>query len=243
MRILYSNEIETESLTAREKLSLYNAFDVLLTREVFDVTHPMLDEITSVTYNFHLALQAPIMEMQLQGYLIDRVERNKKIKECIIKLKKLEEIINEYAQATWEKPLNAKSWQQKGAYLYDFAKCKEITKFDWSKGISRRTTERAAIEKLAEKYPKVQPVCLCILGIMDISKQLGTLKSGIDKDGYMRASFMIAGTVTGRLSSKKNIFGRASNFQNWAEHLRSIFTVREGAIPNREKYYIPKEYR
>ena len=243
MRILYSNEIETESLTAREKLSLYNAFDVLLTREVFDVTHKMLDETTLVTYNFMLALQAPIMEMQIQGYLIDRVERNKKIKECIIKLKKLEEIINEYALATWNKKLNAKSWQQKGSYLYDFAGCREITKFDWAKGVSRRTTDRAAIEKLAEKYPSVRPVCLCILGIMDISKQLGTLKSGIDKDGYMRASFMIAGTVTGRLSSKKNIFSRGSNMQNWAEHLRSVFTVREGGIPDRDKYYIPEKFR
>lgn len=243
MRILYTDELDTSALTQREMLSVYNAFDVLITREVFDVTYPMLDATTLVTYNFMLALQAPIMEMQIQGYLIDRVERNKKIKECKQKLKRLEEILNVYAEATWGKPLNARSWQQKGFYLYDFAKCREITKFDWSKGISKRTTDRAAIEKLAEKYKKVQPVCLCILGIMDLSKQLGTLKSGIDKDGYMRASFMIAGTETGRLSSKKNIFNRGSNFQNWAEQLRSIFTVREGRIPNREKYNIPEEFR
>jgi len=243
MRIIYTDEIEPKKLSRSEKLYFYNGMDVLITREVFDKTYPLLDETTSVTYTFMKALQGPIMEMQLRGYLIDKKEKRKKILMLQDHLTQLEKIINFYAESTWGKPLNARSWQQKGRYLYDFAKCKEITKFDYKKGISKRTTERAAIEKLSEKYLKIRPVCLCILGIMDLSKRLGTLKSGVDSDGYMRASFMIAGTETGRLSSKKNIFNRGSNFQNRGSNLRSIFTVMDGPIPDRDKYNIPEQYR
>lgn len=242
MRIINTDKINYNTLTSFEKLAVYNAFDVLITREVFDKIHPMLDDTTRVTYNFMKALQAPILEMELHGYLIDRGERQRKIAECIKKLERLEEILNTYTQATMHKDLNARSWQQKGYYFYNFAQCKEVRVFNYQLGRSQRTTNRAAMETLAEKYPKIRPAALCVLAIMDISKQLGTLKSRVDKDGYMRASYMIAGTVTGRLSSKKNIFNTGTNLQNIAEHLRTIFTVQEGPIPEREKYNIPKEF-
>ena len=243
MRILYTDELDAAHLPAQDRLYLYNGLDCLICREIFDEIHPMLDETTSVTYDFMRSLQAPIMEMQLRGCLIDKVELRKKIVLLEEQLDKLERILNHYTKATWGKPLNARSWQQKGEYLYDFAQCAPIKKFDYKKGESTRTTDRAAIEKISEKYLKVRPVCLCILAIMDLGNQLGTLRSGLEKDGYFRASFMIAGTETGRLSSKKNVYNRGSNFQNWAEGLRSIFTAPEGPIPNRERYNIPEEYR
>ncbi len=242
MRILYTDELESSSLSQRDKLFLYNGLDALITREVFDQIHPLLDSTTSITYRFMLALQAPILEMQIRGCLVDHHARNDMILLLNSQISRIENILNHYAKATWGEPLNARSWQQKGMYLYDFAKCREITKFDHKKHVSKRTTERAAIEKLGKKYPKVLPITNCILAIMDLSKQRGTLKAGIDPDGYFRASFGIAGTETGRLNSKKNIFGRGSNFQNIAAYLRVIFVASEGPIPNRNSYNIPKEY-
>lgn len=243
MRLLYTDEMDVKTLSAQDKLFLYNGLDCLICREVYDQLVLQLDETTLATYNFMLALRGPIMEMQLRGCLVDKEERNKKITELESKLTKLEYILNEFALVTWGRRLNARSWQQKGEYLYDFAKCQEIRKYDHKKQESKRTTERAAIEKLVEKYQVLRPITNCILQIMDVSKQLGTLRSDIDPDGYFRASFFIAGTETGRLSSKKNVFGRGSNAQNWAEALRSIFTAPEGPIPNRESYNIPEEFR
>jgi len=243
MRVLYTDKIDTKKLSSQDKLYFYNGMDCLICREIFDVIHPMLDETTTLTYEFMLGLQAPILEMELRGCLVDQVERHQKIRDLVFQIEKLEALLNHYAQAMWGEPLNARSWQQKGIFLYDFAQCNEITKYDYKKGVSRRTTERVAIEKLIEKYPNLRPVTKLILKIMDVSKQLGTLRSGIDPDGYFRASYMIGGTETGRLSSKKNVFNRGSNFQNWAEYLRSIFTAPEGPIPHREKYNIPEEYR
>lgn len=243
MRILYTDSINASTLSNRDKLYLYNGLDCLLCREIFDNISPMLDPTTQLTYNFMRALQAPVLEMQLRGVLIDKQERCKKIKLVETQLSKIEQILNTYAEATWGKPLNARSWQQKATYLYDFARCTEIRKFDYKKGVSKRTTEREAIEKLHAKYLNIRPVASCILAIMDLSKQLGTLKGKVDADGYFRSSFNIAGTETGRFSSKKNCFSTGSNFQNWAEQLRSIFTAILGRIPNRKSYNIPEEFR
>lgn len=239
MRILHTDEVDTKTLSSQDKLYLYNGMDCLITREVFDQIYPFLDEVTTPTYNFMLAIRAPIMEMQLRGCLVDKQERTVKIEELEAKISRLESILNELALATWGSPLNARSWQQKGMYLYDFARCREITKFDHRLGVSKRTTERAAIEKLVDKYPILRPITNCILQIMDFGKQLGTLRSGLEPNGYFKASFLIAGTETGRLSSKKNVYNRGSNFQNWAENLRSIFTAPEGSIPDRARYNIP----
>lgn len=243
MRILYTDELDKKNLSSMDKLYLYNGLDCLICREVFDTIHPMLDETSSVIYDFMRGLQAPVMEMQLRGVYVDKVERRKKIKLLESNLAHIEKVLNFYAEALWGQPLNARSWQQKGMFLYDFCQCTEIKKFDYKKGESKRTTDRSAIEKIHEKYLMIRPITSCILQIMDISKQLGTLRSGMEKNGYFKASFMVAGTETGRLSSKTNVYNRGSNAQNWAEHLRSIFTALPGPIPNREQYNIPEEYK
>lgn len=241
MRILYTDEIDPATLSASDKLYFYNGMDCLICREVFDQIHPLLDETTSVTYNFMRALQAPVLEMQLRGVLVDKAEKARKQRELRAQLKRLESILDTYVQALWGQPLNVRSPQQKYLFLYDFAKCREITKFDHAKGESRRTADREALEHLAAKYLKIRPIVLVMLKIMDVSKLLGMLKAAEDPDGFFRSSFNIAGTSTGRFSSKKNVFGRGGNFQQIPDSLRSIFTAPEGPIPERERYWIPEE--
>jgi len=243
VRILYTDELDATRLTNQDKLFLYNGLDCLICREVFDTIYPLLDETTTLTYRFMQSLQAPVMEMQINGCLVDRAERNSKINLLMSQLRQVEAILNKFAEATWGAPLNARSPKQKSMYLYSFAKCTPVKKFDWKTGTSKLTTDRAALEKLSAKYLKVRPVISCILSIMDISKQLGTLRSGVDSDDYLRSSFNIAGTETGRFASRKNLFGTGTNFQNWAEGLRSIFTAPEGPIPQRDKYNIPEEFK
>src|SRR5690606_25543595 len=51
---------------------------------------------------------------------------------------------------------------------------------------------------------------------------------GIDPDGYMRSSFNIAGTNTGRLASSGNDFGSGTNMQNIDRTLKEIFIAEPG---------------
>lgn len=239
MRIIYTDEVDPKSMPKKDRIYFYNGMDCLICREVFDQIYPLLDDTSRRIYDFERALQAPVLEMSLRGFYVDRQERSRKIKDLQAKLNRLETILNAYVKPLWGKELNVRSSPQKCEFLYDFARCKEITRYDHEKGVSRRTADREALEHIRDKYPKVRPIVLVMLKIMDISKQLGMLKAGIDPDGFFRASFNIAGTSTGRLASKKNAFGTGSNLQNTPDSIRSIFTAPEGPIPNRERYRIP----
>ena len=207
MRIIHTDQIDPAIIPKRDKLPLYNGLDCLICREVFDEIHPLLDETSAAIYRFSRALQAPVLEIDLRGVLVDSFQRAKMIRQLSSDLILLEQLLNRYALATWGQPLNARSSIQKMQYLYDLAGCKEVRKFDFKKQESKRTADREAIERTHKNYPKVRPITTVLLAIMDTSKQLQTLKSGVDPDGYFRASYNIAGTETGRFSSKKNAFG------------------------------------
>jgi DNA polymerase-1 len=62
----------------------------------------------------------------------------------------------------------------------------------------------------------------------EIKKKIEVLKTELDPDGYIRTSYNIAGTSTGRFSSSFSEFGTGGNLQNVEESLRSIFIAQEG---------------
>src|SRR5215207_8433791 len=74
--------IRTETLTPSTKLDpneanfIYNGLDTMLTYEVFEEIVSQLTPTTCAIYNFSLALQAPILEMNMRGVLIDTARRN-----------------------------------------------------------------------------------------------------------------------------------------------------------------------
>ena len=68
--------ISTDNLPANmgnvEALHVYNGLDTCITLEVFNVISQYLDNTTRATYEFSKALQAPILEMNMRGVLIDQ---------------------------------------------------------------------------------------------------------------------------------------------------------------------------
>lgn len=54
----------------------YNGTDCCVTREVFDVLYPRLDDLTRRTYEFELACQAPALTMTLRGVMVDEGARS-----------------------------------------------------------------------------------------------------------------------------------------------------------------------
>src|SRR5262245_56528415 len=81
MKIFQTDLLERDSIKSEtEKLWVYNALDTCVTLEVLEAILPQLDNMTSATYALSRALQAPVLEMNMRGVLIDEHERQKAIK-------------------------------------------------------------------------------------------------------------------------------------------------------------------
>lgn len=235
MLILHTDEIENaEALPQLERLAFYNGFDTMLVLEIHEKLSSIMDDVASSTYQFMLSLQAPCLDLMLTGTPVDANERQRKIILLEKKKKRLQEILDAYVIPLWGKPLNPLSWVQKTEFFYKFLRLPPVKKFDRTKGESTSTTDAEALRKLGERHLVALPIVNVLIAFSETQKDLSTLKAPFDPDGVFRASYNIAGTDTGRFSSKKNVFGRCSNDQNWTEDLRSIFIAPPNGETNAE---------
>jgi DNA polymerase I-like protein with 3'-5' exonuclease and polymerase domains len=223
----------------------YNGMDCMLTAEIAEKQQALLssDPTALSIFRFTFGLQRPALKMMLRGIYIDNNERAKMITRLEADVSRLQYIINTYAQALWQRPLNPGSWQQKNAFLYDFLRLPPQRIYDKATRQTKLSSNRACLEKLRDHSLYSRPIILALLSYADVKKALGILRSGVDPDGRMRSSFLVSGTITGRFASRKNAFGLGSNFQNWREAWRIIFAATPGPMPDRLSYNIPEPYR
>lgn len=210
-----------------EKLWLYNALDCCVTHEVRDVIHPMLDEVTSKTYGFSMALAAPILEMNMRGVLIDAKSKADLIRAYDTDLVRLRAQLDRIVSSgIGYQGLNPNSPKQLIDLFYNVLRIPAIRKRNGA-GHYVPTVGRDALERL-ENYFHAKPIVNHILKIRELSKRLGTLRTDIDSDSRIRTSYNIAGTTTGRLSSRLSDFGTGTNLQNIEPRLRRIFVSDSG---------------
>jgi DNA polymerase I-like protein with 3'-5' exonuclease and polymerase domains len=210
---------------------VYNGLDSCVTLEVLEALLPQLNEVTERVYDFERALQAPILEMQCRGVLVDQTERTKVYAYYEEIRDRLQEVFDAIVtEGLGISPINVGSWQQKQYLLYEILRLPPVRE----KG--KVTTNRKALEKLRSNF-YAEPICNHILALQDVRKKLGFLKTGIDPDGRIRTSFNIGGTETGRLSSYQSCFGTGTNLQNITGEMRRIFV----ADPGKKFAYIDLE--
>lgn len=211
-----------------ETLWVYNGLDCCVTKEVLEVIEPMLDEVTRKTYDFSMALCAPILEMNMRGVLIDEVSRQSLIRDYERDLKRIQaqlgRILTEGVGLT--EYLNPNSPAQLIHLFYTVLRIPPIRKRN-TKGQYVPTVNRDALERL-ENYFHARAIVKHLLKIRELSKRLGTLRTSIDRDQRIRTSYNIAGTTTGRLSSSLSDFGTGTNLQNIEPRLRRIFIADPG---------------
>jgi DNA polymerase-1 len=242
-----TSQVRSQDLGAQEGDWLYNGLDCCITLEVFHAIHPQLDEITRPVYEHALAMQAPILEMECRGIRVDDEARGQVASGFYAQLKQLEEALKELLIEGLGLPPEDVSWTVK-------VKGQLIEKFMWNSPLELKklfyermgftpirkrgvvSTDRNALEKL-RNYFHAECIVNHILAIRDISKKLGVLRTGIDRDGRIRTSYNIAGTDTGRLSSYASSFGSGTNLQNITGELRRVFV----ADPGKRLCYIDLE--
>lgn len=213
-------------LDPHQTLSVYNGMDCALTFEIWEAIHDQLDNDTNKIYEFSRALQAPVMDMTLRGVRVDLEERRR----CIGALKeegiRFQSYLDRLGEAVFDAPINPESPAQLKDLFYDTM---QIPAIKSRKGREWKvSTDRAALEKIRESYSFAAPIAELILHIRDINSQLELIERGVDSDGRMRCSYNIAGTITGRFSSSKNIYGTGGNLQNITERIRQIFVSDPG---------------
>lgn len=241
--------IRTENLTAEQMKAdprqewIYCGLDSLVTAELHPVIVSYFRNTTAATYSFAMDLLAPLIEMMLRGTLVDPEKRRLLTMIYDDRRRRLEWILNQYADVIWGKPLNANSPAQLKVFFYE--KMNLPVQTISYKGEKKVSTGREALEKL-EEYFYAQPIIAVILALRDANKKLSVLRGRkkvsdaildgdnvIDGDGRFRTSFNI-GKETGRLSSSGSVWGRGSNSQNITEELRRIFI----ADPGRKLAYL-----
>ena len=220
--LIHTQTLTPESISALASShteQIYNGLDCCLTFEINEALKPQLGN-SNVIYDFERALQAPVMDMMQRGFRVDDIERRESITTTKKILAQLDSVLQQFAYAVWDKPLNPRSTQQLQAFFYGHMKMPE--QWTSAKGKRSLSMNREALEKL-EIYFLAMPIVACILAIRDYSKQLQVFETEIDPDGRYRTSFNIAGTETGRFSSSKSQTGTGGNAQNISPGQRRMF--------------------
>jgi len=173
-----------------------------------------------------LAKLAPIMEMSMRGTYIDEQARQTTIVDLEKELAALDGRFQRIMVEVFEGPRNWRSPTQMKGLFYTTLKIKEVRKRN-AKGQWVATINKEALESF-HKYLMARPLAKYVTLMRDLHKQLGFLKTEIDSDHRIRATYNLAGTNTGRLASSMSEFGTGTNLQNVNRKLRYPFTADPG---------------
>lgn len=244
-RIISSKDIRKVRLNKKEMLWVYCGLDVCNT---FEIAGPMREIVDADPYFKHaydlsLALYAPVMSIQTTGIKVNQERRAQHIEDLKQELfalsgrKRNEKTGKWYladksalfpaiAGALTGEPFAHTQPKMLAHAIYECLKIDKV--YDRAKKTYTPSTSDDTLTELAKKYPHARPLIQLVQYIRKGFKDLEALENSFDPDGRIRFGISIAGTKTGRWSSKKNIFNRAGNGQNIAKRLRDIYEADEG---------------
>lgn len=228
---------DTTNLSPRDKLNrdesswIYNGLDCCVTLEVRDKLREQLKtEPANVqeTYATAMSKLAPVNYMNLKGLRVNERARQFAITRYSEDLALLQSRFDRIMTEVIGYTINWRSHVQLKSLFYDTFQLKPVRKRN-SKGEFTPTVNADALERFCDYlYPQV--FARYILAMRDLGKKISFLETEVDPDGRMRTSLNIAGTDTGRFSSKFSAFGSGSNLQNVEDRLRVIFEPDPGKV-------------
>ena len=215
---------ETKSYSYSDTAWRYNALDACITWECYE---EMMKEARRLKlwgfyHNKVHPLLGAICRMQMKGITIDEKKQKEKIAEIEEEIK----IHTRILQGLTGIALNPNSSKQVQDYFYGQLKIPKIIK----RKSGTVSADEESLKKISLERPDLGNTVETILAVRGRRKLLGFLKSEQESDGKMRTFYNISGTVTGRLSSGENIWGRGTNLQNIPDSVREIFIPSNGKI-------------
>ena len=199
----------------------YNCKDVCVTFEVAEALETELEEagLTSFMHGYQMPLLKILWQASHFGVKLDK----SKISELDTHYKREGEKWQKCLDVLVGKEINVNSSTQVKKLLYQDMKLPQSI----HKKTGKLTSDNEAIGRLNKLRP--DPIFEAILKTRECNKIVSTYtKDMSDPDGRVRCNWVITGTETGRLSSRKNIRKTGCNLQNIPKNLRDIFTADEG---------------
>jgi DNA polymerase-1 len=209
-----------------EQRWIYNGLDAVVTAEVLQALLAQADDVALRTYEFSKALQAPVLEMNLRGMLVNKRAKLKLVQEIKQKIVRLEEQLHAIVcEGIGVPEYNWRSPKQTNQLLYSVMGL-PVQKKRNSVGVWAASCDRKALEKLSI-YFIAEPIVNHMLLLRDLGKALGFLETPLVR-GRMITEYQIAGTKIGRLASSRDDEGDGTNMQNINRGLRHIFVADPG---------------
>ncbi len=198
----------------------YNCLDGATTNKCWGVIEKDLIQQGYLDYYEETMQLFPIvLFMMTRGLRVDQDALDKVIKETANEIALKEEELNARAG----EPLNALSPKQCFTYFYG-----KLGHAPYKNAQGNPTTDDKAMARLFRKGVYEAKLVQEIRGL---NKMKGTYYEVLtDEDGRLRSSFNLRGTVTGRLSSSKTIFGTGGNFQNLPPAFKRFIVSDEGKL-------------
>ena len=144
----------------------YCGFDSAATLELFNVLMPKLDPETAKTYEHERRLLGPYFEMTQRGIQIDPEAKEEFLSSNGGELERLRRWWKKLCLGTLGVEVNINSSQQLKKLFYEDLGIAPIKHS--KKGVVTVTTNRKALEQIAEKFDRGAPYALTILALRDL---------------------------------------------------------------------------
>lgn len=238
--VMTEDKCDSYAIIPIDILCQYNGTDADVTFQIFEKFIPeILTEGFMPLYdNFIFPLTSLLMETEKNGIKIDEERRAEGEQKLKINIQNIDDKLNEFVKEVIydqtkpeEKGINFNSIPQLKYLLFEYLRLPVINKTD--KG--EPSTDEATLEQLQN----LSAVPKLLLDRRKKVKLLGTyfegIKSTIWADGKVHPSFLLIGTVTGRLSAKNpNVQNQPRNPEEGSElynlgiRVRDIFVCSDG---------------
>jgi DNA polymerase I-like protein with 3'-5' exonuclease and polymerase domains len=178
-------------------------------------------------YRFNIQLLKPMLYMDLRGMRFDNHKRNQRVAELREEAAGYQNQLNSYAGH----PVNVRSPQQMISFLYrELGLPSQYKRRKSADEEERETADYQALLKLAKRasggHAEILMTCI---RLRERLKRASDLKAiGLDDDGRCRFSYIIPGSVSGRLACRASATGSGTAGQTIREIDRDLFIADEG---------------